>query len=94
MPFSMLYSEEQILSFKSCLVFYAGDSLSVTEKSSTYDISFPLASISKNNSVSINQLRQQTKKKIRTKVVIYHIFNGTSTKILQKMLSVLNYCLR
>ena len=28
MRFSMLYSEEQILSFKSCLVFYAGDSLS------------------------------------------------------------------
>ena len=27
MRFSMLYSEEQILSFKSCLVFYAGDSL-------------------------------------------------------------------
>ena len=25
--FSMLYSGEQILSFKSCLVFYAGDSL-------------------------------------------------------------------
>ena len=28
MRFSMLYSGEQILSFKSCLVFYAGDSLS------------------------------------------------------------------
>ena len=27
MRFSMLYSREQILSFKSCLVFYAGDSL-------------------------------------------------------------------
>ena len=27
MQFSMLYSGEQILSFKSCLVFYAGDSL-------------------------------------------------------------------
>ena len=27
MRFSMLYSGEQILSFKSCLVFYAGDSL-------------------------------------------------------------------
>ena len=27
MLFSMLYSGEQILSFKSCLVFYAGDSL-------------------------------------------------------------------
>ena len=29
MRFSMLYSGEQILSFKSCLVFYAGDSLSM-----------------------------------------------------------------
>ena len=28
MRFSMLYSREQILSFKSCLVFYAGDSFS------------------------------------------------------------------
>ena len=28
MRFSMLYSGEQILSFKSCLVFYTGDSLS------------------------------------------------------------------
>ena len=27
MLFSMLYSGEQILSFKLCLVFYAGDSL-------------------------------------------------------------------
>ena len=27
MWFSMPYSGEQILSFKSCLVFYAGDSL-------------------------------------------------------------------
>ena len=27
MRFSMLYSGEQILSFKLCLVFYAGDSL-------------------------------------------------------------------
>ena len=27
MRFSMLYSGEQNLSFKSCLVFYAGDSL-------------------------------------------------------------------
>ena len=27
MRFSMLYSGEQILSFKSCLVLYAGDSL-------------------------------------------------------------------
>ena len=27
MRFSMLYSREQILSFKLCLVFYAGDSL-------------------------------------------------------------------
>ena len=27
MQFSMLYSGEQILSFKPCLVFYAGDSL-------------------------------------------------------------------
>ena len=27
MRFSMLYSGEQFLSFKSCLVFYAGDSL-------------------------------------------------------------------
>ena len=27
MRFSMLYPGEQILSFKSCLVFYAGDSL-------------------------------------------------------------------
>ena len=32
MRFSMLYSGEQILSFKSCLVFYAGDSLSNTKK--------------------------------------------------------------
>ena len=30
MRFSMLYSGEQILSFKSCLVLYAGDSLSST----------------------------------------------------------------
>ena len=29
MRFSMLYSGEQILSFKSCFVFYAGDSLSL-----------------------------------------------------------------
>ena len=29
MRFSMLYSGEQILSFKSCLVFYAGDSLTL-----------------------------------------------------------------
>ena len=27
MRFSMLYSGEQILSFKPCIVFYAGDSL-------------------------------------------------------------------
>ena len=27
MRFSMLYSGEQILSFESCLIFYAGDSL-------------------------------------------------------------------
>ena len=31
--------------------------LSVTEKSNTYDISFPQASFSKNNSVSLNQLK-------------------------------------
>ena len=31
--------------------------LSVTEKSNTYDVSFPQASISKNNSVSPNQLK-------------------------------------
>ena len=30
MQFSMLYSGEQILSFKLCLVFYAGDSLTLT----------------------------------------------------------------
>ena len=30
--FSMLYSGEQILSFKSCLVFYAGDSLNICKK--------------------------------------------------------------
>ena len=37
MRFSMLYSGEQNLSFKSCLVFYAGDSLSqvCTECNST-----------------------------------------------------------
>ena len=29
--------------------------LSITEKSNTYDVSFPQASISKNNSVSLNQ---------------------------------------
>ena len=29
MRFSMLYSGERILSFKSCLVFYAGDSLNM-----------------------------------------------------------------
>ena len=29
MRFLMLYSGDQILSFKSCLVFYAGDSLKV-----------------------------------------------------------------
>ena len=29
MRFSMLYSGEQILSFKSCFVFYAGDSLNI-----------------------------------------------------------------
>ena len=33
MRFSMLYSGEQILSFKSCLVFYAGDSSIFGEKS-------------------------------------------------------------
>ena len=33
MRFSMLYSGEQILSFKPCLVFYAGDSLIVWTKS-------------------------------------------------------------
>ena len=37
MRFSMLYSGEQILSFKSCLVFYAGDSL----KCSMGDTTFP-----------------------------------------------------
>ena len=31
--------------------------LSVTEKSNIYDVSFPQASISKNNSVSLNQLK-------------------------------------
>ena len=31
MRFSMLYSGEQILSFKSCLVFYAEDSLIYTD---------------------------------------------------------------
>ena len=31
--------------------------LSVIEKSNTYDVSFPQAPISKNNSVSLNQLR-------------------------------------
>ena len=31
--------------------------LSVTEKSNTYDVSFPQASISKTNSVSLNQLK-------------------------------------
>ena len=31
MRFSMLYSGEQILSFKSCLVFDAGDALSKTD---------------------------------------------------------------
>ena len=30
---------------------------SVTEKSNTYDVPFPHASISKNNSVSLNQLK-------------------------------------
>ena len=30
MRFSMLSSGEQILSFKSCLVFYAGDSLTTS----------------------------------------------------------------
>ena len=30
--------------------------LSITEKSNTYDVSFPQASISKYNSVSLNQL--------------------------------------
>ena len=30
MRFSMLYSREQILSFKQCLVFYAGDSLTMS----------------------------------------------------------------
>ena len=30
---------------------------SVTEKSNSYDVSFPQASISKNNSVSLNQLK-------------------------------------
>ena len=39
MRFSMLYSGEQNLSFKSCLVFYAGDSLSpqYTCSSSVYE---------------------------------------------------------
>ena len=32
MRFSMLYSGEQILSFKSCLIFYAGNSLSMRNK--------------------------------------------------------------
>ena len=32
MRFSMLYSGEQILSFKSCLVVYAGDSLNLIVK--------------------------------------------------------------
>ena len=41
--------------------------LSVTEKSNTYDVSFPQASMSKNNSVSLNQHKgllpwQQAKK--------------------------------
>ena len=43
MRFSMLYSGEQILSFKSCLVFYAGDSLKIWKiikfiKSSSFNV--------------------------------------------------------
>ena len=37
--------------------FWHRSYLSVTEKSNTYDLSFPQASISKNNSVSLNQLK-------------------------------------
>ena len=37
MRFSKLYSGEQILSFKLCLVFYSGDSLSNMSKLSTCD---------------------------------------------------------
>ena len=33
MRFSMLYSGEQILSFKSCFVFYTGDSLKLCASS-------------------------------------------------------------
>ena len=41
--------------------------LCVTEKSSTYDVSFPQASISKNNSVSRNQLKgRKPKNETRT----------------------------
>ena len=35
MRFSMLYSGEQILPFKPCLVFYAGDSLRVLGSSAS-----------------------------------------------------------
>ena len=41
MQFSMLYSGEEILSFKSCLVFYAGDSLtSLLLDSKTFSFRF------------------------------------------------------
>ena len=40
-----------------CNIFMQLYLKSVTEKSYTYDVSFPQASISKNNSVSLNQLK-------------------------------------
>ena len=40
-----------------CNIFMQLYLKSVTEKSNTYDVSFPQASISKNNSVSLNQLK-------------------------------------
>ena len=46
----------QFINLSTFFFFPYRSYLSVAEKFSTYDISFPQASISKNNSVSLNQL--------------------------------------
>ena len=45
MRFSMLYSGEQILSFKSCRVFYTGDSLRYDLRANIQLIKFHILSV-------------------------------------------------
>ena len=58
--------KDAVSSIYPCCLTYRSY-LSVTEEFNSYDVSFPQASISKNNSVSLNQLKgllpwQQTNK--------------------------------